>query len=57
MVVVDVVSESSRVSLDWLHIAEAALLLVLLLCHIAPVLAASILSAKVVSSVLGVISV
>lgn len=49
------VSESSHMSLDWLHIAEAVLLLVLLSCHVAPVLAASILSAKVVSSVLGVI--
>ena len=41
--------------LDWLHIAEAVLLLVLLPCLTASILAASTVFAKVVSSVVGVI--
>ena len=57
MGVVDVVSKSSHASLDRLLIVDAAPLLVLLSCNIAPVLAASIVLAKLVSSVFGTVSV
>ena len=57
MGVVDVVSKSSHALLDWLLIVDAAPLLVLLSCNIAPVLAASIVLAKLVSSVFGTVSV
>ena len=51
------VSKSSYVSLDWLLIVDAAPCLVLLACNVAPVLAALIVLAKVVSAVLGAVSV
>ena len=53
MGVVDVGSKSLHVTLVWLPIVDAALLLVLLAPKVSPILAASIVLANVVSAVLG----
>ena len=57
MVVVIVASGSSHVSLDWLPIADAMPLLVLLSWDVAPILAASTVLAKAASCVFGAESV